>query len=137
MSRDWRHSRGVRSRVHTTIEMSSTTSAALNHHEVKTWNTWARSSRSTTAGPEQRVVAGVDEGHREAVVGRRSGRRTTGSCRIDHPDAAPMTSRTMIWRTAKLTEVSRPQIARPSRRGRVRATPGDGPIGRDGGDDVP
>ena len=46
-------------------------------------------------------------------------------------------SRTTIWVMATLTEVSSPQIARPIRAERVRATPDDGPLGRDGGDDVP
>ena len=51
MSVDWRHSRGVRFSVQTTIEMSSRTRLELNHHELKTLKTWSRSRKLTTADP--------------------------------------------------------------------------------------
>ena len=54
------------------IETARTTSDSVNQVEVKIWKTWSRSSASTIAGAEDRVVAVVDLGHRGRVVGRRA-----------------------------------------------------------------
>ena len=67
-----RHSRGVRSRVQTTIEMTRTTSPALNHGERKMAKRRERSSTSTTPGAQDRVVSGVEVVERRGVVGRRA-----------------------------------------------------------------
>ena len=39
--------------VQATIEIRSSTSEPLNHHEVKTWKTWSRSSNETNPGPSR------------------------------------------------------------------------------------
>ena len=46
--------------VQATIEMIRTTSPTLNHVELKTWNSWSRSSASTTPVPSDRVVGAVE-----------------------------------------------------------------------------
>ena len=86
MSLTPRHSLGVRSSVQTTIEMTSTTSAALNHGERKTENSESRSITSTTAAPEDRVVAGVGLVHRGRRVVRRGAEREVGQLLDGHPD---------------------------------------------------
>ena len=135
MSRDCRHSRGVRSSVQQTIEIVRTTSAALNHHELKTWKTWARSSSPTRARPDDRVVARVDVGHRQRVVGGRPERE-----RRQLPDRHPDDAHHDEDDDLGDREVDRRQQppdppAEPAHR--IRAAPGDGPIGRDRGDGVP
>ena len=85
MSLTPRHRRGVRSSVQTTIEMTRTTSAALNHGERKTANSDSRSMTSTTVAPEDRVVAGVELVHRAGVVGR-GAEREVGQLLDGHPD---------------------------------------------------
>ena len=70
--------------------------------------------RVDDADAEDRVVAGVDVGHRGRVVGRRAeGERPAAGGSSSRRRAS--SDRTMIWTTAKLTEVSRRQTARPSR----------------------
>ena len=59
MSLTPRHSLGVRSSVQTTIEMTSTTSAALNHGERKTENSDEPLHDVDDGRAQDRVVAGV------------------------------------------------------------------------------
>ena len=68
-SRTPRHSFGVRSRVHTTIERTSTTSAAPNHARPEDREHRQPLERFDQPAPEERVVARVDLVHRGRVVG--------------------------------------------------------------------
>ena len=81
-----RHSRGVRSSVQTTIDTTSTTSAALNHGERKTENTDSRSMSVDDGRPEDAGRSGrgrvLDRGR---VVGRRA-EREVGELLDGHPD---------------------------------------------------
>ena len=119
-----RHSRGVRSMVQATIERIRTTSPTLNQAEREDLE-------------QLQPLERVDHVRRRAS-GRRgrgacpsrsrspsaSGRRSPGSWRRVMPTTASR-ARTMIWRTAKSTEVSRPQTA-----SREAAGPGRGGRGR-------
>ena len=85
MSLTPRHSFGVRSRVQTTIEMTSTTRPALNHGERKTENSESRSISVDHGRAEDRVVAGVGRLERRRVV-RRGPEGEIGELLDGHPD---------------------------------------------------
>ena len=81
-----RHSRGVRSSVQTTIEMTSTTSADAEPRRAEDREDAAsRSSDVDDAGAEDRVVAGVELVHRGRVVAGRA-EREVGQLLDRHPD---------------------------------------------------
>ena len=76
ISLDWRHSRGVRSSVQTTIEMTRTMQPDAEPGRGEDVEELEPLERVDDARPEDRVVAGVDAGHLVRVVARPSGTRT-------------------------------------------------------------
>ena len=90
MSADWRHSRGVRSSVqHDDRDRRAGRARALNHHELKTWKSLGALEEVDDARAEDRVVAGVDVGHRARRSRPASGTANAGQLADRHPDDAP------------------------------------------------
>ena len=102
-------------------------SDGVNHHEVKTWKTWSRSSSADDRRAEDRVVALVDQRHLVGVDALRL-EREARQLRGSSSRSTAMIPSTMIWRTAKLTEVSRSQTRRHRRLNGSPRSPGRAPL---------
>jgi hypothetical protein len=77
----------------------------------------------------------MDQVHLEGVLGRRPERRRR-ELLDDHPDQAHhQDDHDLGDREIDVGQQAPDRAAEPAQR--IRAAPGDGPLGRDGGDDVP
>ena len=86
-------------------------------------------------GAEERIVPGVELAHRRGVVGRRP-ECEPGQLLDDHADEAHQQQDHDLG-DGHVDRGQQPPDRAADPAQRVRATPGDGPLGRDGGDDVP